>query len=68
MRYRYKSYKVNPRIRWNCLKYNSLKKSKVCHGDMFKWILFWKFYWKLFEANDRAVKKMVDYIRRYSHV
>ena len=55
MRYRYVSHTPNKN-----LKYNSLKKSKMCHDDMFKWSLVWKFHWKLFEANDRIIGKMVD--------
>lgn len=55
MRYRYVSHTPNKN-----LKYNFLKKSKMCHDDMFKWSLVWKFHWKLFEANDRIIGKMVD--------
>ena len=32
----------------------------MCHDDMFKWSLVWKFHWKLFEANDIIIGKMVD--------
>ena len=60
MRYKYVSHAPNKKIRWVCLKYNSLKKSKMRHDDMFKLILVWKLHWKLFEANDRIIGKMVD--------
>ena len=65
MRYRYVSHAPNKKIRWACLKYNSLKKSKMCHDDIFKLILVWRFHWKLFEANDRIIGKMVDDILGY---
>ena len=60
MRYKYVSHAPNKN-----LKYNSLKKSKMYHDDMFKWSLVWKFHWKLFEANDRIIGKMVDDILGY---
>ena len=61
MRYRYVSHTPNKN-----LKYDSLKKSKMCHDDMFKLILVWRFHWKLFEANDRIIGKMVDDILGHS--
>lgn len=66
MRYKYVSHAPNKKIRWACLKYNSLKKFKMCHDDMFKLILVWRFHWKLFEANDRIIGKMVDDILGHS--
>ena len=66
MRYRYVSHAPNKKIRWVGLKYNSLKKSKMCHDDIFKLILVWKLHWKLFEANDRIIGKMVDDILGHS--
>lgn len=38
----------------------------ISHDDIFKWSLFWKFHWKLFEANDRIIGKMVDNILGYN--
>lgn len=31
----------------------------ISHDDIFKWSLFWKFHWKLFEANDRIIDGMI---------
>lgn len=64
MKYRYRL----DTFKWEYLRCSSLKRSKFCHDDMFRWILIWKFHWKLFEANDRIINKIVDGVLNYDHM